>query len=502
MQTSRKGRILSLLGIVTFFLALLPLFTRLVLPALSTLLISVQNYQPSRGIAGSPFVGLRIYEDLFQSPSFAVSVQQSAQFAALSALTVLAVGAPAGYVLRALSKARWLRHGLCTLLLLPLLVPGELWAQAFLAVLPSQAMESLAVLAFWSGIKYVGLAAWLTTAALGRGNRSATAPVMSAGAVALGILALLGLPDYAFLQMSPLTAMEGSLDLVTFRRGFGAVSQDYGAAQSIVALALRAALLAAVALPVATLVKRLFPHQGAQEAPTTGKERLYSLLAVAAVTLIVAIALAVPAAGAPYASFLPNLAIYPLYVLTAVAAAALNTALCFFLARPVVTARHPAVRWVTAILLLVLTALGATPVLVGGYMQMRLSGVFNTFYAVLASGIGSLMGVWPLVFAARAMGVGSNRQWFRRMWQPALVLLALTAALRMNDALPSILYLLERDRLHPLLVVSSLQGGTAPLAAISALIALVTMVVPVVLLLAVRTAFAEQETPELGLLPK
>ena len=497
MQKPQNDRTFSSIGVLTFVLALLVAGVLVAGPAIGTFILSFQEYNLTRGFS-SPFVGLRNYQILLQSPYYALSVLHSVQFAALSGLVLLIAGALAGYALRALAP-RWLRHALCTLLLIPLLLPGELWAQAFFAVFPSTAVQSLAALALWCGIKYVGLAALLTTAALSHGNRSLAAPVLSAAAVALGLFTLLGLQDYAFLrQMSPLSAMRDNIDRFIFNQGIIDYSFSVASAITVNAIALRALLLAAVAFPVAALAKRLFPANVAT-AETTVKDRLYSLLAVGIVTLAAAIALVVAASRVPVVEFMwESLAAYPVYVVMAFVGGAVNTALCFCLARPVVTTNPAARRSITAALVL-LTALGSAPILVGEYLQFRALGMVGTFFPVLLSGIGSTMGVWALVFAARAMGVRTDGEWFRRMWRPALALLAVAAALRMNDTVPPMLYLQNLDMLHPLQVMRAVIERDGPSAASYSLVTLVTMTVPVVLLLAVRTVFAERETVGLAL---
>ncbi len=498
MQTSQNGRSFSLIGTLTFILALLAVGALVAIPAIVTWILSVQDHNIARGMLGSPFVGLLYYQLLAQSPVFAVSALRSLQFSGLSALVLLAAGSLLGYALRALAPVRWLRHALCTLLLVPLLVPGELWAQAFFAVFPSTAVQSLAALALWCGIKYVGLAALLTTAALAHGNRSAAAPMLSAAVGALGLFALLGLQDYAFLrQMSPLSAMRDNIDRFIFNQGIFDSSFSISSAATMTAIALRAVLLAAVAFPVAALVRRLFP-ENAEAAPTTGKDRARALLAAGAAALVGVIVLAVDARSGAASGLAGNLAVYPLYVVLAMVGAAVNTALCFCLARPLVTAK-PAARVAAMAALLALTALGAVPVSMGEYMQFRFGGMVNTYFPVLLSGIGSTMGVWALVFAARAMGVRTDGEWFRRMWRPALALLAIVVALRMNDTMPSMLYLMQLDMLHPLLAMRVVVEQAGPSAANFPLVTVVTMAVPVVLLLAVRTAFTEKETVGLAL---
>ncbi len=491
MQKPQNDRTFSSIGILAFVVALLVAGALAAAPAIGTLVLSFQEYSMAQGFS-SPFVGLRNYQTLLQAHGYGLSVLHSAQFAGLSALTLLAAGALAGYALRALAP-RWLRHALCTLLLIPLLVPGEFWAQAFFAVFPTTAVQSMVALALWCGVKYVGLAALLTTAALGHGNRSTTLPLLSAAAVALGLFALLGLQDYAFLrQMSPLSAMRDNIDRFIFNQGIFDSSFSMASATTMVAIALRAVLLASVAFPVAALLRRLFP-ENAETAPTTGKDRARALLAAGAVALVGVIVLAVAARSGAAGGLAGNLAVYPLYVALALVGAAANTALCFCLARPLVTAK-PAARVAATAAMLALTALGAVPVSMGEFMQFRYGGMVNTFFPVLLSGIGSTMGVWALVFAARAMGVRTDGEWFRRMWRPALALLAIAAALRMNDTMPSMLYLMQLDMLHPLLAMRVVAEQAGPSAANFPLVTVVTMAVPVVLLLAVRTVFTERET--------
>ncbi len=495
MQKPQNDRTFSSIGVLTFVLALLVAGVLAAGPAIGTLILSFQEYNMALGFS-SPFVGLSNYQTVLQAYGYGLSVLHSVQFAGLSALTVLIAGALAGYALRALAP-RWLRHALCTLLLIPLLVPGDLWAQAFLTVFPATAVQSMAALALWCGVKYAGLAALLTTAALAHGNRSAAAPVLSAAAVALGLFALLGLQDYAFLrQMSPLSAMRDNIDRFIFNQGIFDSSFSMASATTMVAIALRSVLLASVAFPVAALLRRLFP-ENAEAAPTTGKDRARALLAAGAVALVGVIVLAVAARSGAAGGLAGNLAVYPLYVALALVGAAANTALCFCLARPLVTAK-PAARMAATAAMLGLTALGAVPVSMGEYMQFRYGGMVNTYFPVLLSGIGSTMGVWALVFAARPMGVRTDGEWFRRMWRPALALLAIAAALRMNDTMPSMLYLMQLDMLHPLLAMRVVAEQAGPSAANFPLVTVVTMAVPVVLLLAVRTVFTERETVGLG----
>ena len=508
MQTPQTHRTISRIGLIAFWAALVIAVALIALPAIGTFLLSFQNYRMTQGFF-SPFVGLRNYQALFQSPEYGVSLLQTIKFSALSALTLFAAGALAGYLLRGIAL-RWLRHALCTVLLVPLLVPGGLWAHAFFAVFSTQAVQSLVLLALWCGIKYIGLAALLVTAALAQGNRSATAPLLSAGAGALGLFALLGLQDYMFLRMlSPLSAMQSSMDMFIYHSAFTLAQLSVSSALTMLAVVLRAVMTAIVAWPVAALLLRLFPKK-AEALQTTTKDRLLSLLAAGAVTVAILVVLAVVSRGAPLASMANVLHIYPVYILLAFVGAAVNTGLCYCLARPVITARLPALRGGSTAFLLLLTALGAAPIFAGGYLQARALGLVNTFFPVLFSGVGSVLGAWPLVFAARAMGVTDDAQWRQRMWRPSLALLAVSAALRMNDAVPSTIYLPQADLMHPLQALSNIQSSlsflqkvgqepTLPLFSIIALIALVSLLLPTILLLVVRTVFTEQETLGLGL---
>ncbi len=503
MQASQSGRTSSFIGKLTFAAALIVAAVLVAFPTIGTLILSFQDIDMSRGFANT-FAGAENYQYLLQSRGFPVSVVHSLLFSGLSALVVLAAGALVGYALRAL-PVRWLRHALCTALLLPVLTPGVLWAQAFFAIFSPTAEQSLPALALWCGLKYVGLAALLTTAALSHGNRSTTLPLLSAGVVALGLFTLLGLLDYTFLhRLSSNSVMRTSLDMTSYFALIGQARFGLTTAASILALGLRAVLLAAVAFPVGALVRRLFPADLVAAEATT-KDRLFSLLASGAIALAVAVALATTSLGTPAWPMLPRaMAMYPVYIALAFGGGIVNTALCFCLARPVATAQ-PARRRITAALLL-LTALGTIPVSMGEYLEFRSLGMTNTYFPVLLSGIGSTMGVWPLVFAARALGVGTDEDWFKRMWRPALALLAANVALRMNDTLPSSIYISNASMLHPLQALIGMwehkdlaSMGDVPVIAISALITLLTMAVPATLLLVVRTVFTEKETVGLAL---
>lgn len=491
----RDSTAVKIIGIVTLVLALAFTFVFTVIPALYSYFISLRDFTSS-GLFGTAWTGLASYADFLGNKSFQSSFVWTLQFTAMSAAILFVLSQAAGCLLLAVGKVKWLRHALCTLLLLPLIVPGELWAQAFLVLFKAGNANNIWPVSFWSGLKYVGLPALLVTASLNHGNRNPAMPLLAGGIAALVLIVLFGLADYSFLRILYTPIGTPSIDLFVFRTGISNNRFAIDAAVKTMLIVLRAVLLAAAAFPIARMLRRLFPANGKPDA-TTMKNRLISLALPGGVALLALAALLVSSSGKGFVEqkqmLLSNL--LP-YLVVGIFRAAVSTALCFMLARAAACAGKAGKTAMTAVLLL-LTALSMTAYSIGEYMIFHSLGIINTWFAILLSGIGSVWGVWPLLFAAKGIGVSTNTEWFRRMWKPALALFAVQAIFQINNAQPSYLYATQAALHHPLRLLENLTRGNMSggnIAMFVSLLAFAVMVVPVVLLLAVRTALDEKES--------
>lgn len=495
-QTKRRdSTVIIVIGIVTLILALGFTALFLVFPAAGSGLLSLKQFNMMNGLFNSPWTGLANYAQLFQAPAFRASLLWTGEYAAASAGMLFALSLVAGVLLTAAGEIRWLRHALCTLLLLPLVVPGELWAQAFRAAFSADGAKSVWLMAFWSALKYIGLPALLATAALSHGKRRWTVPLLSGGVAALALFALCGRADYTFLRALYAPGGPVGIDEFVLRTAMMQMRLSLGAAAQVTQVAIHALALAAAAFPVFVMLRRLFPAASAPDA-TRIRDRLVSLAApVALLPAAFAVSLVYSlirgTSNIPWAFF----SSLPVYVLLALFSSFCNTVLCFCLARPAACgsrAGKPAM----AILLLLLTAVSIPAYTMGEYLIFRSLGFVNTWFAVALSGIGSVWGVWPLVFAARGMGVQTGTDWFKRMWKPAVALFAVQAALRMNDTTPSLIYINEAPNQHVLLALSNvmqLNQTTVINPFMLLMIVAAVMAVPVALLLTVRTVFDEKD---------
>lgn len=493
----KDSTITVIIGIITLVLALLAIAVLVVVPAAYNLLLSLKDFRIPSGIFGSPWIGLKNFEYAFSHP-FVISLRWTFLHAFIASILLFVASVATGYILTAVGKARWLRHALCTLLLIPMLIPAEIWVQAFVDLklyrLISTSPEIVAgsILSAWCAIKYIGLPALLVTAAASHGKRTWSVPLMAGGAVSLALFALLGRFDIGFMRQMPPT-LYAVLGIESFTYRISLMSMQYGVGASINVLLslISGILMAIVAFPVAIMVRRLFPADKKPD-ETRMKDRLVSLAIPGAVAVLAAIALSVSAFSSGFdGSGMQVYANLPIYIILAFVGAAVNTVLCYLLARSAVCSGKVGNIILTAVLVL-LTAIGQNTVPLGEYMLFRSMGFMSTWFAILFSGMGTVWGVWPLVFAAKGMGVATNADWFRRMWKPAIALFAIQAALMMNDTLPSMLYMSRADQLHPLMIL--LRGGMAGSPPNVALSVLLAMAVPVALLLIVRTVMNEKDS--------
>jgi hypothetical protein len=487
----KESPALLAVGIVTLVLSLGFVSFFLLRPLLSTLLISVENFKIPKGFS-SPFVGLENYIKAFGMPGFAAGLTSSVFHSFCTALILFLFSLATGYVLLVIGRIRWLRHALCTLLLIPLVIPAEIWFWWFVELklyIGSADFTTALLLSAWCAIKYVGLPALLVTAVVSRGKRAWPVPLLAAGNVSLALFALLGRFDFGFMrQMPPTLYPLLGIDVLAYRVSIVNMQLGVGAAMSVTLQVLTGILLAAVAFPVAVMLKRLFPA-GLAPDDAKIKDRLISLIApVAAVLAGSAALLAAAASGG--AGNLSALAAYPIYFAAAIFGAAANTALCFFLARPAATSGKAGTAVMTAVLI-ALTAAGASAISIGEYISVRGFGLMNTWFAVFLSGIGAVWGVWPLLIAAKGAGIETNADWYKRMWRPAIALFAVQLMFAINNTPPSLLYEANPANIHPLILglrqLAEDRGAMYP-------VALVTMAVPVALLLAVRTALNEKDS--------
>lgn len=489
----KSSTAVTIIGIITLIFALGFVAVFLLIPAAVTLMTSMQKSTFTGGLFTSPFVGLDNYGRLLQQKALYTSLWWTVRFSAFGGVALFILALAFGYLTLACGRIRWLRHALCTLLLLPLAVPGELWAQAFYRLFAPQGINSILLISMWSAAKYIGLPVLLVAAACGHGKRKWTVPLLAGGAAALALFAAFGRLDYTFLRQFQLGgAGPLSLDLMTYRYGLINMQLGIGAVVSVLQWVICFVLLAAVAFPVAIMLKRLFPD-GIAPDPAKLKDRLIGLIAPGCLLLLGAAALAIVAGvngiGGDTAS---TYATYPLYITFAIFGAFVNTLVCFLLARPAASAGKAGKIVMTAVLLC-LTAVGMSAIPLGEYLTARSIGMVGTWFAVAFSGIGSVWGVWPLVFAAKGMGISNGTEWFKRMWKPAIALFAVQLMLQMNNTVPSMLYENRASNLHPLFLAAQqmLQVGNTTN---TALLLLAVMAIPVALLLIVRTALDEKDS--------
>jgi hypothetical protein len=507
-ETKPKDSIIVVvIGIITLVLALIAAVALLTGPAAYTLLLSLKDFKISAGLMHSPWIGLQNFLFLLKTPGFTNSLLWTVAHSLLTALFTLLLSLLTGYLLLAAGRIRWLRHALCTLLLIPLLIPGELWAAYFIklrlyTVFGSDAMLNGILVAAWCSLKYIGLPALLTTAALSHGKRSWGVPPLSGGVASLAVFALLGRFDFSFTRYLPPTMYSIlGLDNLSFRMFFMQMQIGPAAAVNTVSIIISCVMLAIVAVPVALMVRKLFP-QGLKADIAGMKDRLISLAVPGAAVLIAAAALAAVVLGSGFnANGFKQYANYPIYIVLALCTAAASTVLCYLLARPVACSGKAGKIGMTAVLV-VLTAIGSGAVPLGEYLIFHSARVVDSLFAVALSGIGAIWGVWPLLFAAKGMGVGNSTDWFKRMWKPSLALFGVQAAFQMNNTLPAYMYIRHMNLQHPLVnmmqaiqnsqMLSSLPGQAGGLSYLLMLLAV--MAFPVALLLIIRTVFTEKES--------
>ncbi len=487
---------LTVIGIVLLVGALIAALVLVVLPAIVNLIMSLQNYSVGKGLLNSQWMGLHNYQIMLTNPAATQGIISSLRHGLFSGLILFASSLVTGYLLLAVGKIRWLRIGLSTLLLIPLFIPADIFAQVFirlrLFLSPADTGMSLLIAAFCA-VRYVGLPAILVSAAIGRGKRSWSVPLLAGGASSLLVFALLGLFDYPFIRMMPPMLNEIlALDQYNIFSIFSKGQFGQGAAASVLLAVLRGLLILITAFPIGLMAKRLFPKDSQSDGGAL-KDRLLALILPSGVVLLAAVVLAALAIPAIQGGELALYGSLPIHIIIAFVAAGINTVICYSLARPVATSGKAGKAMMLCILVLltILTA-GEGPLSVGKLEMIRGLGAFNTWFALLLSGIGAVWGVWPLIVAARAMGVRVNNDWFRQMWKPSLALFAAQAALLMNNSITSLAYQGRRDMLHPLILATQRmeQGGLMN----PALLTLMTTALPVILLLIVRTAFREEES--------
>ena len=487
---------LIVIGIVLLIGALIAALVLVVLPAIFNLVMSFQVYTFSRGLANSTWVGLKNYQIALTNPTILRGIISSLTHGLFSALLLFASSLFTGYLLLAVGRIRWLRIGLSTLLLIPLFIPADILAQAFIRLRlyqgPADTGMSLLIAAFCT-VRYIGLPAILVSTAISRGKRSWSVPLMAGGASSLLVFALLGLFDFAFVRMMPpmlneILVLDQYNTLSIFSKG----QLSQGAAASVLLAVLRGLLILLTAFPIGLMAKRLFPKDRQSDRGAI-KDRLLALILPGGAALFAAVALAAMAIPGIQGGELALYGSLPIYIIIAFVAAGINTALCYCLARQVATTGKTgkAVMLCVLVVLTILTA-GEGPISIGKYLLVRGIGALKTWYAILLSCIGVVWGVWPLVVAARAMGVHNNTDWFQRMWKPSLALFAVQAALLMNNSIASLMFQGKKNMIHPLILATQrmAQGGLMN----PALLTMMTTALPILLLLIVRTAFREEES--------
>ncbi len=485
---------LTVIGIVLLIGALIAALVLVVLPAIVNLIMSLKAFNPIKGLTNSPWVGLKNYQIVFANPTVTKGILSSLTHGLLSGLMLFTSSLVIGYLLLAIGKIRWLRISMATMLLIPLMIPADILAQAFIRLRlyqgPANTGMSLLIAAFCT-VRYIGLPAILVSATISRGKRSWSVPVLAGGVVSLLVFALLGLFDYPFARLMPTKFQEIlQLDAYNFNTTFLMAKYSQGAAATIVMAVMRGLLILLASFPVSLMVKRLFPNDAQFEGGGI-KDRLLALILPGCVALLTTVVMVVLATAGIMGGELTLYSSLPVHIIIAFMAAGINTVLCYNLARPVATGgKAGRAVMLCALVLLTIVTTGDGSVSIGKFLLMRSVGAVNTWFALLLSGISAVWGVWPLVITARAMGVRNNKDWFRRMWKPSLALFAMQAALLMNNSIASWVY--QKDLVHPLILATQQmnQGGLMNLA----LLTLMTTALPILLLLIVRTAFREEES--------
>jgi ABC-type polysaccharide transport system permease subunit len=153
---------------------------------------------------------------------------------------------------------------------------------------------------------------------------------------------------------------------------------------------------------------------------------------------------------------------FPLSIIVALIAAAINVALSAIVAYPIACSKTSMKR-VSIILILLIAVIASTPISLGTYMLFRSIGIFNTAFALILGLISPITGVWAFVAIANYQNVPEGSRYSKAIAKPAIALLLVQFVYCFNNYFPSLIYTSDRRLYTPSMLYRELAlvGGEA-----------------------------------------
>ncbi len=466
-------------GIAALVLALFIFFILKLVPILDTFLLSFKNYTYTQGLLGSPWVGLRNYEQLFMSYTFPRLFANSFVLAAAPAALGLAAAFFAGWGVGSMRRG-FLRSLLTGLLLLPAFIPEVSVASAALrwnslfntggAAPPLVNADVFPlVIIILSAVRVASVAAFVCAAAEGlardAGKRPAAGSGLGAGVMGAFALANILTPNFALLNLlsNPLVYESAdTLDANAYRIGMINMSFSASAAGWIFKTVLQLIAALCAALLLYYLLHTFFQRRAAASVPArTGTAGGVTAVVVsAAIVLLIAVfafSTGFFAQGSGAAA--QGAELIASSATTGLLTAGLSLLIFLFFIFLFSLGFHETFGMLPVLLAVLLAAFSNNHT--GEYIFFRSSGLINTLFSLVLQPGAVLPLAFAAAFLARLRGEAAGGGNYFRMAPPYLLLFTgLHVALTWGDATQSMIFINRQDLFGPgLLLRQTITAG-------------------------------------------
>ena len=440
------------------------------------ILLSLKAFNMSKGVFGSPWVGFENYRTLLENSDSLRVIANTLIYNFLFAGFSFIISFLYGLIVNSFSKRSIARDTVAVLAMLPVFVPGEVYAAWFIdffGSLPFTNAGSVRILLpLIASLKYAGIPV-LIVHILGilKRDKDNILPVKCAGLFSLAMLSLSGAGHFSLVNqlLNPLVYQSADiLDTYSFRTGFMQMNIGVNAAVGVLQVLICIISMAILFVPIKFLYKASFDG----EKEYMGRPVPQSVFgAVIALVIFVLLYLSpylltgrlsgfyfqtMGAGSSKIAGSITDGTVFVAapsvifkWLLVSLTAALICTCIAFIAGGFADGGRT--IRKCGAILLAVITLITVQPFSISGYLTIKSFGVINTYMSIIMVSIFSAAAVW----AFAAMRADDYMRSSKGLLFSVLAVLLIQLALIYNNGTSALLYL-NRPDMSPLLMCKEL----------------------------------------------
>ncbi|AEE96552.1 hypothetical protein [Mahella australiensis] len=369
------------------------------------IMLSMKVFEASKGFSGSPWVGMKNYNALFESIQFKAIMRNTIVFNLNFSAMVFIIAVIIGYIVTLVPK--YYKETLVILCTLPVFIPADVYAGWFINLLGSHVFMNAGAMVFihplLAAVKYAGIPITLIYI-LDEvyADKDPLLPPKAAGLFSLASLAFIANSFFsltnALYNPSTYETMD-MLDTAVFRSGLLQANISTGAALGVIRTIISLLSAAVLFVPILYLFRATFRG----ERKKTIKERTSAKLVPVVIALIVFAAIyflpyIIKGSSFDLSRFGGEVNLYSpivIYLLLSAVSAFIAAVIAVLMSGAFVGHQRN-MGLVAAILLAFITVLTAQPFTMHGYLSIKSMGMINTIYPFIFTTCFSVAAVWAM----------------------------------------------------------------------------------------------------------